>query len=233
MTDRPIELPDHTGPALSVAQAAGKVGMSAATIRKWLKEEKALKSAVARRGDQTLFPQAALRVLGQIQARRFKAASPALKAAWAARRAGTGKGRTARAKAKPARAARPTTRATGWGITGAEAALALGINKVRLYDLMNRHGIKKSSERRSFTPDVLAQLQQFVGASRTVARRAHAPVPRVAANVTAAGDRALEEALAVIQRVASDFRDTVTKLFEQQRDLLERTTKPLRVKIKD
>lgn len=85
-------------PELSLDQAAAKVGSSPNSVRQWAKTDPKLKKAVKRKGNRAIFDDAALRVLADVKAERYKAASPALRAAWAARAAGKGKGKAA---AKP------------------------------------------------------------------------------------------------------------------------------------
>ena len=73
---------------LSIAAAAKEVGVSPASVRNWLKAEASLKGK-SRKGKRgvTISP-AGVAELKKIAKRRRAAASPALKKAWAAKKAG-------------------------------------------------------------------------------------------------------------------------------------------------
>lgn len=169
---------------------------------------------------------------GRARTKGGKAVNPGLEKAWAARRRNAAARRAAKAKGI---AAIPKA----IGLSGVQAARKLGVTKVKLYDVLKRSGIKKSRGARSFTPDIIEQVRSAMSEGRKTAgrigavaiRRLPEPVRSSAIAAGAAGDRAITQALGIIERLSGDFRQTVERMFEQQRDLLEKALKPVRLRV--
>ncbi|MFN7975808.1 MAG: hypothetical protein U0166_26310 [Acidobacteriota bacterium] len=160
-----------------------------------------------------------------------KTLRPGLEKAWAARKRNAKirreqKAREAKVAAKAAKATAPKG-----GMSGEEAARRLGISKVRLYGLLKRFDIKKPRSR-GFTEPVMSEVSRALSqgkaalgkaakaAGKKVRAATPAPVREAAARVSATAEGAFHKALEVI-----------TELLAQQRLILERVARPIRVRV--
>lgn len=87
--------------SLTIRDAAKKLKVSDAALRNWLREEKELKSAIVKKNKIVFVTTDGLEQLAKFHKERMKNASPALKKAWAARRAGKGKKKESAVKTQP------------------------------------------------------------------------------------------------------------------------------------
>lgn len=174
---------------------------------------------------------------------------PGLERAWAARRANAAARRATvgavpktRTKTKGKAKTKPSTQpAASGGLTGEEAARKLGINKVRLYDIMKRFGIKKPGGQRAFTDDVVARIEAALESGRGAAKKATRVARKQAATMSKrssvaaaqAGDAFSHAMHAVRQAVEvrlEEYRAKVKEILEQQQKLIDKAMEEVGLK---
>ncbi len=281
-----------TGQGLTISQAAKKVGVSQAGVRKWIKEEARLARCVSKKSGVARLSGQGVEVLAEIKKERFKNANRGLRNAWKKRsddssakrpvarkkRGASEKVRkvaakatskatpktkrkaTAKAKAKATpktsrkapRRTRPRAGAKrkatlGTGLSGADAAKKLGVNKNLVYDLLKQFKIAKKSGPKQFTEDVMKQLRDALkklrgkkspkrkpsrprkAAARKTKRKATRS--RAASSVDTMTDglgSAMKTIQAAVDATLREYHvklDELRRFFEDQKDAIERGMK--------